>query len=136
MRLHLSSFRLGTDPQHLVVRREEVAAEVAALAVLGVRPTELDLRDHAGATSVQIAQALSAFDALWVRGGNVFVLRSMMAASAADEAVVGLLADDRLMYASPTARPWSSTATPRRSWGARRPWRSSSPPTRGSAGPH
>ena len=127
MRLYLSSFRLGTDPQHLVrlagrdarvavvanavdgdpvdVRRGKVAGEVRALAALGLLGTELDLREHAGATTAQMSRVLSAFEGLWVRGGNVFVLRSAMAVSAADTAVVGLLAENRLVYAGYSAGP-------------------------------
>ncbi len=113
MRLYLSSFRLGTEPQHLVrlvrgrscvavianavdsdpgdVRRGKVTGEVRAMAALGLHATELDLREHRGSSTAQMRQVLSAFDGLWVRGGNVFVLRSAMAVSAADTAVVGLL---------------------------------------------
>jgi dipeptidase E len=127
MRLYLSSFRLGTDPQHLVrlagrgarvavvanavdgdpvdVRRDKVAGEVRALAALGLRATELDLREHAGASTAQMTQLLSGFDGLWVRGGNAFVLRAAMAVSAADRAVIALLADDGLVYAGYSAGP-------------------------------
>lgn len=127
MRLYLSSFRLGTEPQHLVrlvgrgarvavvanavdddredVRRERVVGEIRALAALGLQATELDLREHTGNSTAQMRQVLSAFDGLWVRGGNVFVLRSAMAISAADTAVVDLLADDALVYAGYSAGP-------------------------------
>ena len=50
-------------------------------------------------------QVLSVFDGLWVRGGNVFVLRSAMAVSAADTAVVDLLAENSLVYAGYSAGP-------------------------------
>lgn len=127
MRLYLSSFRLGTDPQHLVrlapqgahlavvanaidteppgERRQKVTGEIRALAALGLHATELDLREHAGASRVQMRQVLSEFDGLWVRGGNVFVLRAAMALSAADSAVVDLLAEDALVYAGYSAGP-------------------------------
>lgn len=127
MRLYLSSFRLGTEPEHLVrragqgahfavianamdsapanVRREKVDGELSALAGLGLICTELDRREHLGSTRAEMASLPSAFDGLWVRGGNVFVLRSVLAASAADIAIVSLLAGDSLVYAGYSAGP-------------------------------
>jgi dipeptidase E len=94
---------VDTDPQD--VRRERVTGEIRALAALGLVPTELDLREHAGASAAQMRRLLSGFDGLWVRGGNVFVLRSAMAVSAADRAVTDLLAEDGLVYAGYSAGP-------------------------------
>ena len=94
---------VDTDP--VDVRREKVAGEVRALAALGLLVEGLDLREHTGATTAQMMQVLSAFHGLWVRGGNVFVLRSAMAVSAADTAVVDLLAEDGLVYAGYSAGP-------------------------------
>jgi dipeptidase E len=127
MRLYLSSFRLGTAPEHLVrlvglgarvavvanaiddepadVRAAKVDDEVRALERLGLRAEEVDLRDLAGLGRGEVLTRLSAYDGLWVRGGNVFVLRVAMARSGADDAVVALLADDRLVYAGYSAGP-------------------------------
>lgn len=95
----------AVDGDPVDVRREKVAGEVRAPAALGLVATELYLREHTGATAAQMTQVLSAFDGLWVRGGNVFVLRSAMAISAADTAVVNLLAEDGLVYAGYSAGP-------------------------------
>jgi dipeptidase E len=127
MRLYLSSFRLGTEPEYLVrlagrggrfavianavdtdaddVRREKVDGEVRALASLGLLGTEFDLREHFGSTAAETMSGLSMFDGLWVRGGNVFALRSALAVSAADVAIVDLLARDALVYAGYSAGP-------------------------------
>jgi dipeptidase E len=127
MRLYLSSFRLGTEPEYLVrlaghgvrfavianavdtdpedVRRDKVNSEVRALASLGLLGIEMDLREHFGSTSAETLSVLSTFDGLWVRGGNVFALRSALAVSAADIAIVDLLARDALVYAGYSAGP-------------------------------
>ena len=42
---------------------------------------------------------------VWVRGGNVFVLRMAMARSSFDEAIRAALADDALVYAGFSAGP-------------------------------
>lgn len=127
MRMYLSSFRLGTDPGLLIrlagdgartavianaidaepgdARREKVRVEIRALAGLGLRPVELDLRDHIGADPEGVATALAPFDGVWVRGGNVFVLRHVMAQSGADAALRRLVREDRLVYAGYSAGP-------------------------------
>jgi dipeptidase E len=127
MRLYLSSFRLGTAPEHLVrlagegarvavignaidsehsdIRRQAVADEVRALARLGLQPAELDLLQFFGEDPQVALNALTSIDALWVRGGNVFVLRCALQASTADDAIRALLAEDRLVYAGYSAGP-------------------------------
>ncbi|MHB1164364.1 MAG: Type 1 glutamine amidotransferase-like domain-containing protein [Candidatus Nanopelagicales bacterium] len=127
MHLYLSSFRLGTAPQHLVrlagdgahvavidnaidgepedVRRQKVADEVHALERLGLQSAELDLRHYFGTDPHLILNELTLFDAVWVRGGNVFLLRCALAESGADNAIRALLADDRLVYAGYSAGP-------------------------------
>ncbi|MEV8372203.1 Type 1 glutamine amidotransferase-like domain-containing protein [Kribbella sp. NPDC056861] len=128
MKLYLSSFRLGDHPEHLVallpeagrvavicnaidaadpaVRREKVAAELAWLRALGLRPEELDLRSYSerGARADQDLRArLTQYDGLWVRGGNVFVLRAAMAASGADLILPGLITSEAFVYAGYSA---------------------------------
>ena len=123
--MYLSSFRLGTEPTHLVrlagqaariavianaidtespdARSSKVADECAALKELGLLPAEIDLRRYFDADSGSITLDLASFDAVWVRGGNVFVLRHALAASGADAALVELLGADRLVYAGYSA---------------------------------
>ena len=122
MKLYLSSFRLGDHPDRLVallppaarvavicnsidaeapeVRREKVADEITWLVGLGLRAEELDLRD---ATDLRIR--LTSYDGVWVRGGNVFVLRAAMAASGADGILPELIRSEELVYAGYSAGP-------------------------------
>jgi dipeptidase E len=127
VRLYLSSFRLGTAPEHFVrlagegarvavianaidgeppdVRQQKVAEEVRALERLGLRPVEVDLRQFFDSDPGFVLGELGLFNALWVRGGNVFVLRCALAASAADDAIRVLLSGDRVVYAGYSAGP-------------------------------
>ncbi|HYY32323.1 MAG TPA: Type 1 glutamine amidotransferase-like domain-containing protein [Gaiellaceae bacterium] len=122
MRLYLSSFRMGDHPERLLellgsgrraavianaiddadaeTRKEGVEREVEALRALGLEPRELDLREHFGS-----APDLGGYDLIWLRGGNVFLLRYALAASGADTLLVDLLHDDALVYAGYSAGP-------------------------------
>jgi dipeptidase E len=128
VRLYLSSFRMGDHPEHLVrlagedraaavianalddagppIREEGVQRELDALRELGIEARELDLRDYFGAPD-RVAAELRVHGLVWLRGGNVFLLRYALAASGADEALVGLLRDDALVYAGYSAGPCS-----------------------------
>ncbi|HEY3479620.1 MAG TPA: Type 1 glutamine amidotransferase-like domain-containing protein [Streptomyces sp.] len=127
MRLYLSSFRLGDHPERLLallgaprpvriavianamddqpadVRAAGVAREVTALRELGLDPVELDLRGYTGRPAEDVAGALASFPAVWLRGGNVFMLRYALARSGADAALVELLRRDALVYAGYSA---------------------------------
>lgn len=122
MRLYLSSFRIGDHPEYLLSmlggkRRAAVVAnsmdvyehrgletEFPALARLGIEAEEFDLRDYFDARD-RIAEDLSRFDLIWVRGGNVFALRQAMAKSGADTALIDLLEEDALVYGGYSAGP-------------------------------
>jgi dipeptidase E len=118
VRLYLSSFRMGESPERLLelvddrtavvianavdgapadVRDEAVQREIHALAQLGIVAAELDLRDLSGDPEEATA-ALSGRGLIWVRGGDVFVLRQAMARSSADKAVQNLLERDAVAY--------------------------------------
>ncbi|WP_432949567.1 Type 1 glutamine amidotransferase-like domain-containing protein [Kribbella sp. CA-253562] len=126
MKLYLSSFRLGDHPEHLVamlppkariavicnaidteepvVREEKVAAEHRWLVELGLRPEEVDLRDFApGESAERLRTRLAEYDGMWVRGGNVFVLRAAMARSGADRILPDLILAERFVYAGYSA---------------------------------
>ena len=131
MRLYLSSFRLGDHPEHLVrlagegarvaviansidgapadVRREGVELELAALRGLGLLPHEVDLREMGGPTDVRAA--VREVDAVWVRGGNIFVLRVAMRLSGADGVLSDAIAADDLVYAGYSAGPCALAPT-------------------------
>lgn len=124
MRLYLSSFRLGGHPEHLLrllrgqgqvavisnamdgatsdVRRSAVQLELDALAGIGLDAVDVDLRDHVDDSS-GMHERLELHPALWVRGGNTFVLRSVMVASGADTAIVDLVRRGRVVYAGYSA---------------------------------
>jgi dipeptidase E len=124
MKLYLSSFRLGDHPERLMallppagrvavicnsldaedpaVRREKVQAEITWLNELGLRPAELDLRD---VTGEDLRARLTSYDGVWVRGGNVFVLRAAMALSGADKILPDLIREEQLVYAGYSAGP-------------------------------
>ena len=118
MRLYLSSFRLGDHPEHLVrlagdgarvavvansidgapadIRRDGVELELTALRERGLVPHEIDLRDLAGPADV--LAAMHDVDAVWVRGGNTFVLRAALARCGADAVLVEALRADSLAW--------------------------------------
>ena len=126
MRLYLSSFRLGNEPGRLLrlmrrpgpvavvanamdmappdMRAASLDREVGDLRGLGLDPHVLDLRDFAGATE-RLRTELERLEMLWVRGGNVFVLRHAFAVCGLDLLLPGLLADDALVYAGYSAGP-------------------------------
>jgi len=129
MRLYLSSFRLGNQPQHLVQlvaerrravvvvnscdlleeeqRRARVVQEIEALRSLGISAEELDLRryfaePHAGN---ELRRVLAECVLIWVRGGNPFVLRRALKASGLDLIVRDLLGQDAIVYGGYSAGP-------------------------------
>lgn len=119
MRLYLSSFRLGdhTDrlralappPGRALVinnaidfldadtRAFRADEELQRLGSLGHDCTELDLRDHLD-DPAGLVERLAATELLWVRGGNVFVLRHLLAATGADRLITEFLARDAFAY--------------------------------------
>ncbi|TCM50358.1 Type 1 glutamine amidotransferase-like domain-containing protein [Kribbella sp. VKM Ac-2568] len=130
MKLYLSSFRLGDHPERLVallpasgrvavicnaidaedpaLRREKVAAEIEWLTELGLRPVEVDLRSYSAGGArgdSDLRAGLTQYDGLWVRGGNVFVLRVALARSGADKFLPDLIRSGELVYAGYSAGP-------------------------------
>jgi dipeptidase E len=119
MRLYLSSFRNGNKPEELLKligdgrrtavicnavdftpaadRAEKCAAEIERLKGIGLEPTEIDLRQYFGKPA-ELAETLAGYDLIWVRGGNVFVLRRAFKQSGADTVIAELLANDRVAY--------------------------------------
>lgn len=124
MRLYLSSYRLGDQPRQLLAmldapgpvavignaldaepvqtRERAIDFEIQALAGLGIDAAEFDLRDYFRDPR-QCAQRLARYRMVWVRGGNVFVLRHALACSGADIALTGLIASDAIVYAGYSA---------------------------------
>ena len=119
MRLYLSSFRLGNRPDELVAllhgkkrvavvlnakdgstdesRAKSLSEEMEAMRTLQLEPVQLDLRCYFGEME-RLRRALDAFDLIWIRGGNTFVLRRALSQSGADEVLVELIREDRIVY--------------------------------------
>ena len=114
MRLYLSSFRTGQHPEKLLglagrgrrtalipnavdgldaqVRAAGLGRDLADLRAVGLDPAILDLRQSGS------LEQLADYDIVWVRGGNVFVLRRVLADTGADDRLVELLRRDALVY--------------------------------------
>ncbi|UPW04058.1 peptidase E [Rhodococcus pyridinivorans] len=118
MRLFLSSYRFGADPDTFVrlvapgriavianaadawpasARAAAVTSEMGPLRSLGFAPEEVDLRDHLDDPD-SLRQRLSGFTSVWVRGGNTFVLRAQLARSGGDAVLTDLVRSNRLVY--------------------------------------
>jgi len=119
MRLYLSSFRNGSKPEELLKllgtgrrtalifnaqdwksdgdRKTDLDQETERLRSIGLRPQEIDLRKYFGKPN-ELKEVLSGFDLIWVRGGNVFVLRRAFKQSGADKVIPELLRNDELVY--------------------------------------
>jgi len=125
MKLYLSSYRLGDNPQQLAdlvgnnkrvaviansidfgndleKRKAGVQREIDDLKQLGLEPEELDLRNYFG-KSEELAKTLSEFGVLWVRGGNTFILRRAFKESGFDEWLIRHKGDRELVYAGYSA---------------------------------
>jgi dipeptidase E len=119
MRLYLSSFRNGNNPEALLSllgnkrrtalifnaqdwksiddRSSDLAQEIERLKSIGLEPQEIDLRNYFEKTDA-LREALSSFDLIWVRGGNVFVLRRAFKQSGADMLIPELLQQNDVVY--------------------------------------
>lgn len=120
MKLYLSSYRLGDEVQKLgemagpnkkaavianamdfltdeVGRKQSAEREIEDLKVLGFEPEEVDLRDYFG-QSEKLEAKLSEYGLLWVRGGNVFILRKAFKESGMDRWLARHKDDKELVY--------------------------------------
>ncbi|AOZ02650.1 serine peptidase [Cupriavidus sp. USMAHM13] len=131
MRLYLSSFDVGADPGRLArlvggemratiivnaldhraaARAQWLESQAAKLRALGFTVQELDLRQFFGARD-RLSEALQKFDAVWVNGGNAFILRRAMRQSGCDLLLADLLERDRLVYAGFSAAAVIASST-------------------------
>jgi dipeptidase E len=121
MKLYLSSYKLGNEVEKLKAlipggnrkvayipnaldfasdlerRKKSEQADLDALAELDVEIERIDLRDFFGRQQ-ELEQKLSEFGTIWVRGGNVFILRQAMKKSSFDEIIHRLMGNDGLLY--------------------------------------
>lgn len=119
MKLYLSSYGVGNHPKLLAylvgsnkrtaiimnaqdykpaeVREERYNREYKILIDIGLEPEELDLRNYFG-DGKSLRNDLGQYGLLWIRGGNVFVLRKAMRYSGFDTFINELLADESIVY--------------------------------------
>lgn len=119
MRMYLSSFDLGSAPEHIIAlmagrtraaivvnaldhreaaRAQWLQSQTRKLGALGLQVQELDLRNYFGEPQ-RLRDALAHIDLLWVNGGNAFILRRAMRQSGCDVLLTDLLARDQIVYA-------------------------------------
>lgn len=132
MRLYLTSYRLGDHPSHLArlvgdrtlvavianagdaygdtQREAYVQREIDDLASIGLHGEELDLRAWFGRGD-ELTRHLEQFGAVWVKGGNTFVLRRAFRQSGFDEHITNLLKRDAIVYAGYSAGACVATPT-------------------------
>ncbi|MBY4131521.1 Type 1 glutamine amidotransferase-like domain-containing protein [Rhodococcus fascians] len=119
MKLFLSSYRFGghsdafvqltgppgdlavianaSDAWPAAARDSSLLSEFGPLRALGYRPKEIDLREYVGRPDA-FERALDGFGAVWVRGGNTFVLRAQLARSGADDILTRRVRGDSIVY--------------------------------------
>jgi dipeptidase E len=120
MKMYLSSFRIGDHADKLVDmvgvnkkvavianaldcyddlerRKAGIQREIDDLTALGLQPEEVDLRRYFG-KSKELERKLTEFGALWVRGGNTFVLRRAFKESGMDNWLISQKENRELVY--------------------------------------
>jgi len=125
MKMYLSSYRLGNNPEKLVGlmgankkiavipnaldfssdidrRNAGVQREIDDLNNLGLQAEEVDLRKYFKKPD-ELEQKLSEFGAIWVRGGNTFVLRRAFEESGMDKWLLMQKDNKELVYAGYSA---------------------------------
>ncbi|MBP9095326.1 MAG: Type 1 glutamine amidotransferase-like domain-containing protein [Ignavibacteria bacterium] len=124
MRLYLSSYWVGNNPEVLtsmitgnkraaiilnardyfsIEDRESGRIEQTnELKKIGITAAELDLRNYFGRQN-DLEKELEQFDAVWIPGGNSFLLRHAMRESGFDTIIKNLLQEDKIVYAGYSA---------------------------------
>ena len=125
MKLYLSSYRFGNNPQSLanlvgvnkkiaiipnaldvytdLARREAgLQREKEGLIQIGLQPEELDLRNYFG-KSEKLSKKMGEYGAVWVLGGNTFVLRRAFKESGFDKWLQQLNKNKTFVYAGYSA---------------------------------
>jgi len=120
MKLYLSSYRLGDDPQVLVdmvgknkraavipnaldniedkeLIREKIRANMDELINLGFNPEVVDLKKYFGKHN-ELFGKMSEFGLIWVRGGNTFILRRAYKQSGFDKWLLSQKNNKELVY--------------------------------------
>lgn len=120
MRLYLSSFKIGNQPQKLVELMESTPKKAALvlnaldykpesrtkflfteteiLKGLGFEVEELDLRKYFRKEN-KLEEFLKNKGLVWINGGNTFLLRQAMKQSGFDTIITKLLKENKIVYA-------------------------------------
>ncbi len=126
MRLYLSSYRLGkntegfkklvgkTDAKIAVInnaldfstdldrKAQSLKNELNDMKSLGFIPEHIDLRDYFNDNDA-LFEKMQNFDAVWVRGGNSFILMKAMKQSGFDRVINELIRKNKLVYSGYSA---------------------------------
>lgn len=125
MKMYLSSYKFGDNSQQLVdlVGSNKKAAviadaldfatdldrknkgtqtEIEQLKSMGFSPEEVDLRNYFGKPK-ELADKMSQYGLIWVRGGNTFILRKAYKESGMDEWLKSQKENRELVYAGYSA---------------------------------
>jgi len=119
MKLYLSSYRLGNNPEKLIElfsdnkkvavianamdfvddfqREESTKQSIMELKNLGLSPEEIDLRDYFGKQN-ELSKKLNNYGGVYVRGGNTFILRRAMLQSGLDNLIKEKNKDANFVY--------------------------------------
>lgn len=119
MKLYLSSQKIGNYPKKLIDllgdnrqvvvianalddksiehRQSRLEQEFKMLREIGLDPVELDLRRYFE-SSIGLRKFVEKKSLIWVRGGNVFILRRAMEASDFDNQVLPLIKNGTIAY--------------------------------------
>ena len=132
MKLYLSSYFFGNKPESLIEmldpakkiaiimnaadtygnekRPTYLANEYEKFKGFGYEAEELDLRDYFEHQE-SLKDKLSEYGAVWVMGGNSFVLRRAMQYSGFDKLIIDLVENDSIVYAGFSAGSVVATKT-------------------------
>jgi dipeptidase E len=131
MRLFLSSYRAGNYDRELAglvggaetavitnakdhkapeERSESVDSILDFLAQLAIKPVELDLRPYFN-ESDRLESVLRKYQAVWVAGGNTFILRRALKLSQADRLLYDMVRKNEIIYAGESAGAILATPT-------------------------
>lgn len=124
MKLYLSSYRLGNSSEKLVKllsdnkriavianamdfvdnlqRKESTEQSIIEIRNIGLLPEEIDLRDYFGKQK-ELSRKLNNFGAVYIRGGNTFILRRAMLQSGFDNLIKEKNKDPSFVYAGYSA---------------------------------
>lgn len=126
MELYLSSYRLGREGEKLAEmvgkgnkiaiignamdfldseeRQTHINENIEELKAIGLQPVEVDLRDYFGKPG-ELSDKMKEFNAVYVRGGNVFLLRRAFAESGFDKWILSQKNNPNFVFSGYSAGP-------------------------------